>query len=119
MRYLWRKMRINRFHLNYTKKRGIIILATALLLVMIYFFKNSSFSLRAIATIAALVIFYGLDHVYDIRYRKRHYVFMFIILVFTVMFSPIYYLYPSYDKLQHFFLPMLVTSLVFYMVNKL
>ena len=112
-------MVLKRVHLDYRKKRIVVIIFTALLLLMIYLFKDASFLLRAVSTIVCLVFFYSVDHIFDIRFRPKHYVYFTLILIFSFLFSPFYFYYPSYDKVQHFIQPMLICSIVFYMVNKL
>jgi hypothetical protein len=104
---------------HYRKKRIAIIAFSVLVLLAIYFFQDSSFILRAITTVGAIALFCTLDHVYDIRFENRHYVFMVAILCATVLASPIYFLHPQYDKIQHFLVPILLASMAFFMVNKL
>ncbi|MEI6849907.1 MAG: hypothetical protein WCK29_02630 [archaeon] len=110
---------MKRFHLDYTQKRLLIVLFSILLLLIIYFFKDASTWLRVLSAIATLVFFYSVDHFFNIGFRKRHYAFMIIIVIFSFLLSPLYFIYPNYDKFQHFFQPMLLCSLIFYMINKL
>lgn len=108
-----------KFHLDYRKKRTIIFGFSILLLLMIYFFKSASFILRALSTIAIMLFFYFLDHTYDIRFKKRHYIYIFAIVILSFLASPLYFVYPQYDKIQHFIQPMLACSIIFMMINKL
>jgi len=107
------------FHLDYKKKRLILAILSIFILVSFYFFKSASFTLRAVSTIAVMTFFYATDHFYNIKFRKRHYFFMIMIVIMSFLASPLYYIYPNYDKLQHFIQPMFTCSLVFYMINKL
>src|SRR3989344_3344542 len=86
---------------------------------MIYFFQDSSFILRAISTVSLVLLFYVIDHFYYIKFRRRHYVFIIIIAILSFLLSPAYFVYPNYDKVQHFIQPMLVCSMVFFAINKL
>lgn len=86
---------------------------------MIYFFKNSSFVLRVFSAIALMAGFYSLDHGFDIRFKPRHYVFMFIIAVCSFILSPLYYVYPNYDKIQHFVQPIFTGTIIFFMISRL
>ena len=103
----------------YQYKRRTVFGLSLLLLLMIYFFKNASFILRAVSTAGLLIFFYVLDHSFDIRFRGKHYLFILVIAIFTLLLSPFYHLYPHYDKVQHFFLPLLISSIIFYMVSHL
>ena len=110
---------MKKFHLNYRQKRLIVISISILILIAIYFLKNASFTFRAIGLVTAILAFYIIDHFFDVRFRKIHYVFMFLIVALSILLSPFYFIYPNYDKIQHFFNPILVFTLIFYMVNKL
>lgn len=107
------------FHLDYTRKRGIIIAFAVVLLLMIYFFKSSSMVLRVLTAISSMLLFYVIDHFYNIKFRKRHYVFMFVIIIMGVMMSPLYFVYHSFDKIQHLVSPILLSSILFFMINKI
>jgi hypothetical protein len=106
-------------HHHYRSKRYSILGLSILVLLMIYFFKDGSFILRAVSTAAFLIFFYIVDHVWDIRFGKRHYVYIVIIALASFLLSPLYFIYPNYDKIQHFIQPMLVFSITFHMVSKL
>ncbi len=108
-----------RFHLNYLQKRYYLLIFSFILLIALYLFKNASTFLRVISAIGVMFLFYGMDHIFDIRFRKRHYLIMFVIVLASFLGSPFYFVYPNYDKLQHFFQPILMCSIIFYMINKL
>lgn len=103
----------------YRHKRRTVLGLSVIILLMIYFFKDASFSLRAISTIAFITFFYFVDRFFDIKFKAMHYIFIVLISVFSFLFSPFYFIYPQYDKIQHFIQPILVSSIIFYMVNKL
>lgn len=103
----------------YLHKRLIISTLALIMLVMIYFFKDSSLTLRTITFIGLIVSFYIADHLIDVRFRFYHYGFVIIIGITTLLFSPFYYQYPQYDKIQHLILPMFICSITFFMINKL
>lgn len=112
-------MVLKKFHLDYKQKRISLVIFTLVLLLIIYFFKDASTWLRVLSSIITLVFFYSVDHVFDIRFKSRHYVYMLVIIIASFLLSPAYFLYPSYDKIQHFVQPMLACSIIFYMINKL
>lgn len=108
-----------RYHKIYYKyKRQVVFGFSVLLLAMIYFFKDASFILRACTMIALIVFFYVVDHFFDVRFRAKHYLFIFLIGISSILLSPLYFIYPNYDKIQHFLQPILVASIIFFMVNK-
>lgn len=109
----------SQFHLNYAKKRQILLVFTVVLLLLLYLFKNASTFLRVISAVGTLFFFYAADHLFDIRFRKRHYIFVLIIAIASFLGSPFYYVYPDYDKIQHFLQPILLCSLTFFTINKL
>lgn len=104
---------------EYRYKRLFLIVFSVVLFLVFYLFQENSTLVRVISTIACLFLFYFGDHLFDVRFRKRHYFFMFIIAVSGFLLSPLYFIYPNYDKIQHFILPMLMCSIGFFMISKL
>lgn len=104
---------------NYRRKRIFVIVVSLLTLSMIYFFMNASFILRAISFAAFLIAFYIVDHFFQIHFEAKHYAFILIIGSTGLLLSPFYFIYPNYDKIQHFLLPILVSSIIFHTVSKL
>lgn len=104
----------------YRHKRLIVGIISLLTLIAIYLFKDtSSVTLRYSTFIGIIVAFYLLDHLFDIRFEFKHYSFIMIIGVAGLLLSHLYFTYPQYDKAQHFVLPMLLCSIVFFMIHKL
>lgn len=104
----------------YRHKRLIVGIISALLLIAIYIFKDSSsITLRYSTFIGIMLFSYLIDHLFDVRLELKHYIFILLIGVSTIMMSPLYFVYPTYDKIQHFIIPMLLCSIMFFMVNKL
>ncbi len=112
-------MKINKESYIYQHKRRTIFGLSIVLFLLIYFFQNSSFILRVSTTIAFLLFFYFIDRFFDIRFKAVHYALMILIVLATIMFSPFYFVYPNYDKIQHFIVPILLSTVIFYMINKL
>ena len=106
-------------NIEYRKKRTAIIIFTVLLLLAIYLFKDASYALRSISSIAFVVLFYVIGHFFDIRFKRRHYFYIILIAIFSFLLSPLYFLYPNYDKIQHIIQPMFTCSIIFYMISKL
>ncbi len=104
----------------YKHKRIIVGIISLIVLVAIYLFKDSaSITLRYSTFIGLIIAFYIIDHLFDIRFKLKHYFFVIIIGTSALFLSPLYFTYNQYDKLQHFILPMLLCSIVFFTINKL
>ena len=112
-------MKINPHLYIYQHKRRTVLGLSVLLLIMIYFFKDASFILRAVSTIIFILFFYFVDRFFDINFKIRHYFFIIAIALFSLMLSPLYFVYPQYDKVQHLIQPCLIASIIFYMIDKL
>lgn len=106
-------------HREYLYKRRVILVLSVLIGLMVYFFRNSSFLLRAATSIEFLILFYLIDHFLEVRFKPRHYVFIILITIFSLLLSPLYFVYPNYDKIQHLAQPILLSSIIFFTVNKL
>ena len=104
---------------KYRKKRRVIIFLSIAILSLLYMFKNASFLLRSLSAVGLLVLFYLADHLFNLDFQEKHYLFVIFIAVSSFLFSPLYYIYPQYDKIQHFVQPMMLASIVFHMVDKL
>lgn len=104
---------------HYRKKRRIIVGISIFLLIILIIFRNSSLLLRVSSAIGLLFVFYITDHFFNLKFEPRHYVAIIIIAVTGLLLSPLYFLYPQYDKVLHFILPMIFGSIVFHMVSRL
>jgi hypothetical protein len=111
--------RRNKNHISYGAKRRIIFTVSVIILVVLYAFKNSSFFIRSASAIGSLVLFYIGDNLFDIRFTYKHYFYMTFIAITGFLLSPLYFIYPSYDKLLHFVLPLMMSSIVFFMISDL
>src|SRR3989344_1023388 len=104
---------------KYKYKRGAIIGLCVLILLFLYAFKNASFLIRSLSAVGFLILFYMIDHFFDLEFKEYHYFFIVIIAVSSFLLSPLYYVYPRYDKIQHLFQPILFSSIVFHMIWRL
>ncbi len=111
-------VRLSMLHSLATKRR--IILATGIILVaLLYTFKNTSFFIRSLATLSVVALVYAIDHYFDAKFTTKHYAMVYIMAIGGFLLSPLYFVYPSYDKIQHFIFPILFSALVFHLVSKL
>lgn len=104
--------------LHYKNKRRIITGVSFVILLALYILKSTSLVLRATSTIGLLFVFYLIDHLFDLRFKHYHYLFITIIAITSWMLSNLYYLYPNYDKIQHLVLPILFASIVYHMTRR-
>ncbi len=100
-------------------KRGIIVGLFIILVLLFYFFKNTSFLIRAGSFIAALIGFYFIDYSFNIEFRISHYICFIIILITGFLLSPLFFINENYDKLLHFLMPIFGSIIIFFLVNKL
>lgn len=100
-------------------KRRILFGVFFAMTVLIYFFSSYLFVAQVATGIAALGLFYLVDHLYNIKFPLRHYVFAIIIVVSSLILSPLYFVYAHYDKILHLALPFLFSAIVFKLVSRL
>ena len=105
--------------MQYKNKRRVIIGLFLIFLGALYFFKNISFSIRAVAFIVSILGFYFLDHAFDVKFKLRHYIFFIVISSAGFLLSPLYFLSESYDKILHLTMPIFGSILIFFIINKL
>ncbi len=104
---------------RYKKKRRVVISISIIILTLLYTLKNTSFLIRAMSTIGLLFVFYLVDHLFKLDFKDRHYVFISAIAITGFLLSPLYFIYPNYDKILHIILPIMFASIVFHMVDLL
>ena len=102
---------------NYHSKRWSTLTLAVIILGMIYFFRDEGFLLRAVSAASFILFFYAVDHWFDVRFKPIHYAFIVIIAIASLLLSPLYYIYPQYDKIQHFAQPILLCSIIYHMVS--
>lgn len=108
-----------RRHIGYKAKRRIVFAISLIVLSLLYLFRNVSFVILAFSSVALLVVFYLADHMFDIRFKTRHYLFITVIAITGFLLSDLYTLYPTYDKILHFVQPMMFGAIFFRMVSDL
>ena len=105
--------------MEYKNKRRLIIGVSLILLIVLYMFKNMSVLIRVTSVILGLGIFYFLDHAFKLKFKFRHYIYISLILFLGILFSPIYFISSSYDKVLHLLMPILGSIMIFFVVDKL
>jgi len=74
--------------------------------------------LRIITTLAGIVSFYVFDHYFDINFQIKHYIYILALTFFGVLLSPLYYLSLNYDKILHLAMPIVVSGIFFFIIDK-
>ena len=88
-------------------KRLFYVALGILIVGFLYALKNTAYFFRASAFISAFFVFWFADNILKLKFRPRHYIIIIFIATTGILFSPLYWIYPSYDKLLHFFNPIL------------
>lgn len=102
----------------YKKKRRLVIGISLFILFVFYLFKNLSESVRVFGFIFGIFLFYSVDHMFNLEFKYRHYIYVVVILAFGILLSPLYFLFEGYDKVLHFLLPIIASFLVYHIVDK-
>ena len=93
----------------------IIIIFLGILLTILFW--KSPQAIILIEVIGITIAFYFFDKGFDINFKPIHYFFVILILILSFVLSPLYFIYPQYDKLQHFFQPILLSIIVFFWLS--
>ena len=112
--------------LFHDKKRNFAFSLTLIIVVFIIVFidfyssiQKAYFVLILIAGLGSIWAFYIVDSVFSLGFKKRHYIFVAIISFASLISAPMYYIWIYYDKVQHFIFPMMLGSIVFFLISKL
>lgn len=104
--------------MKYQIKRRIIFGISIALFLFLYFFKNYSTLLRILTAVAGLISFYVFDHYFKMDFQTKHYSYIAIIIFFTILLSPLYFLSDNYDKILHLINPIMISAIMFFIINK-
>lgn len=69
--------------------------------------------------IIAFFSFYFFDRIFKCHFKKRHYVYIAFMAITAFMMSFFYFSILYFDKLQHFFFPLMTASIVYHLVSRL
>ncbi len=103
-------------------KRGTLWGYSAIVIVflyILYYFRESDHIAGTIAFGASILFFYLGDKLFKIGFKKYHYGILIFMTFFGLLLSPLYVVYPLYDKVLHFTFPLFACFLIFYIVDKL
>ncbi len=105
--------------MQYKNKKRLVVGISLMLLLAFYFFRNLSLAVRVFGVIFGLGLFCFIDYAFSLKFRLRHYIYVFLILFGGILLSPLYFISPTYDKILHFFIPILGSIMIFFIVDKL
>lgn len=97
----------------------IYITGGILILGILYALKNTSYSVRTSGFVFSVLLFFLFDYFFGLGFKRNHYLIFILISATGILLSPLYFIYPNYDKVLHLISPILFGILVFFMVNKL
>ena len=100
------------------QRKIIYIVIGAIILLVLYALKNTSYFLRSSTFIFAILLFYLTDVFFNLDFKMRHYITVIIIATTGILLSPLYFLYSGYDKILHFISPFLLGFLVYFLLDK-
>ena len=104
--------------LSLNKKKVIAILLGILILIILYTLKNTNYFVRISTFIFSIFLFFITDFLFKLNFKISHYLILIIIAITGILFSPLYFLYPSYDKILHFINPFLISILVYFLADR-
>jgi len=100
-------------------KRIIYIVLGIFILAFLYALKNTSYFARSATFIFSIFLFYMVDVLFKLKFKNIHYLTILAISTFGILLSPLYWIFSVYDKVLHFSMPILVSFLVYYLVDKI
>lgn len=100
------------------RARIIYIIIGIIIFGLLYALKNTGYSLRLAAFLFSILLFYIVDLWIELEFEKRHYGIFIIVAVTGILFSPLYFISPNYDKLLHLISPIFLSILIFFLLNK-
>jgi len=100
------------------KRRTWYILIGILVVIILYIFRNTNYFLWTSSFLAFLFVFYLADKIFYLNFNKKHYIIFILIVTAGVLFSPLYFISPKYDKILHLLSPFFLCILIFYLANK-
>ncbi len=100
-------------------KHIIYIIVVAVVLVILYALKNTNYFVRISGFLLSVLLFYLVDFFFKLEFKPHHYLIFLLVATTGILFSPLYFISTSYDKILHFLSPLFISILVFFLVNKL
>lgn len=115
---------------SYILRRNIFFILIAILFIIGVFFRryfNFITNLKylelvniisLIGLIIAISIFHLADKMFSMHLRKRDYFLMYLMSITGIILSFLYLRFPNYDKIEHFFFPIIFASITYHILSK-
>lgn len=98
--------------------RIIYIVIGIIIFGLLYGLKNIGYSLRLATFLFSMLLFYAIDLWLNLDFKIRHYIIFIIVSVTGIIFSPFYFMFSSYDKILHLAAPIFLSTLIFFLLDK-
>jgi len=95
-------------------KRKLYIAIGIFLFILLYALKNTSYFTRSFGFVFVILLFFIGDYFFKFGFKNYHYAILVSIAALGILFSPLYFIYPNYDKTLHIISPVLVCILIFF-----
>jgi len=109
----------------FKNRRRVIIVLVSIFIVLLYFSRNLFIAIPFVITIVALLLFGYIDRSFKLNFPDSFYIYIFFIFILGTIIGPgappfgYYNRLLVYDKLLHFISPILMSAVVFYILNRL
>ena len=90
-----------------------------LLFALLYALKNTAYFVRVAGFLFFILLTFLADSFFKFKFKNYHYVIIILISAVAILLSPLYFIYPLYDKTLHVLVPILLSIIVFFLVDKL
>jgi hypothetical protein len=100
------------------KARIIYIIIGIIIFGVLYALKNASYSLWITSFLFSILLFYAADLWFNLDFKKRHYAIFIIVAFAGIILSSLYFVSPNYDKWLHLINPIFLSTLTFYLLDK-
>jgi len=100
------------------KARIIYIIIGIVIFGLLYALKNVGYSLRLATFLFSIFLFYAIDLWLNLDFKIRHYGIFTVVAVTGIIFSPFYFTFPNYDKVLHLAAPVFLSTLIFFLLDK-
>ena len=109
----------------FKNKRRVIIALTVVLMILLYVTRALSILIPFTITVISLLLFHYIDKSFKFNFPERFYIYVFIIFILGTVIGVgdppfgLYYRIQYFDKILHFVSPFLMTSIMFFMLDRL
>jgi len=100
------------------QKKVTYVYIGVLILLFLYALKNTSYLVRVSGFLFSILVFYLADLFFKLEFKNYHYLIFILISAAGILMSPLYFIYTNYDKILHITSPILLSILIFYLINK-